>query len=384
MSFIKDAMIYIGYVISLLIPVKSHSRIFFFFPFYHTGGAEKVHADIVLCFKELKPLVFFTNRSEDKRYKDVFSSSARIFDLWVFTYAFSFLVGLLSGYINRHEKAIVFGCNNVLYYHVLPRLRPSIRKVDLIHAFGGGIEWISLGVVPKIDARIVVTTNTRDDLMDQYRKNGIDDKYSQRILVIENEVSVPSHYPEKMRNIITRALYVGRGTEEKRVYIVGKVATCCREKRIPVEFILVGDVNNSVEKNDRKNCKILGKIGDQKKLSSIYMDSDFLILTSDREGFPIVVMEAMGYGVVPICTNVGGISLHVEHGVNGFLIDNSKEDAIVEEIMNTIRLLEADREILGKLSKSAYEYAKKNFSARDFCRKYKNALLAGPWTDGTQ
>src|SRR5574342_1176293 len=122
MSFIKTTMFIAGSLVSSLIPVRNHSGIFFFFPSYHTGGAEKVHLDIVRCFAKYKPWVFFTNRSEDKKYKSAFSESARTFDLWMLTSAFAFLVGLLSGFLNRHKNAVVFGCNNVLYYHVLPRL----------------------------------------------------------------------------------------------------------------------------------------------------------------------------------------------------------------------------------------------------------------------
>ena len=47
---IEDVFIYpfilTGRLIALLYPLKKEYRIFFFFPFYHTGGAEKVHSQI--------------------------------------------------------------------------------------------------------------------------------------------------------------------------------------------------------------------------------------------------------------------------------------------------------------------------------------------------
>ena len=42
----------------------------------------------------------------------------------------------------------------------------------------------------------------------------------------------------------------------------------------------------------------------------------------------MVVMEAMAHGVVPACTNVGGIPCHIIDGVTGFLVagDETEED----------------------------------------------------------
>jgi glycosyltransferase involved in cell wall biosynthesis len=46
---------------------------------------------------------------------------------------------------------------------------------------------------------------------------------------------------------------------------------------------------------------------------------DVLALTSDAEGHPIVVLEALARGLPVVATAVGGISESVRHGVNGFV-----------------------------------------------------------------
>ena len=40
----RDILIQIGKIVSIIIPFYNKSLIFFFFPFYHIGGAERVHA----------------------------------------------------------------------------------------------------------------------------------------------------------------------------------------------------------------------------------------------------------------------------------------------------------------------------------------------------
>ncbi|WP_269851240.1 glycosyltransferase family 4 protein [Methanosarcina horonobensis] len=119
-------------------------------------------------------------------------------------------------------------------------------------------------------------------------------------------------------------LYVGRGSEEKRVHLVGEISYLCHQKDMPVEFVLVGDVRSSIPEQYRKCCTFLGEIVDEKKLSEIYNSSDILLLVSSSEGFPLVIMEAMAYGVVTISTDVGGISEHIHNGYNGFLIKKRK------------------------------------------------------------
>ena len=51
----------------------------FFFPFYHTGGAEKVHLDIVKSFSKKDNLVIFTHKSHNQHFLKEFQKNAEIF-----------------------------------------------------------------------------------------------------------------------------------------------------------------------------------------------------------------------------------------------------------------------------------------------------------------
>ena len=369
-------LVAIGKGIGTILPVSNPSSLFFFFPFQHVGGAEKVHAEVVSCFAEQKPWVFFTKRSRNGRFRQLFPPQARLFNFWpLLKYGYPLSVGIMSGLVNRHQKSVVFGSNSLFYYLLIPYLRPEVVKIDLLHAFGGKSDQFSLTVVETLDHRVVINGKTREDLQAQYAENQLDPRLIDRVMLIENRVSVPREYPEKIAHDVLTVLFVGRGAPEKRVHLVGKAASICREKGVPARFVLVGDMGEALAAGDRENCLVQGEITDPFLLAEMYRKADLLVITSEREGFPLVIMEAMAQGVVPVSTDVGGISLHVRHGVNGMLIENGPEEQIVEELIRSIELLSHDRELLKKLSRNAFDYARATFDTETFCSAYRKLLV---------
>ncbi|MDD2308636.1 MAG: glycosyltransferase family 4 protein [Desulfuromonadaceae bacterium] len=368
----------VGRLLSWLLPDKNHSGLFFFFPFCHIGGAERVHADIVTCFAAERPWVFFCKWSPRPGVlREEFGRSARIFDWRLrLKYSYPFSAWLMAGVVNRHPNAVVFGCNTLFFYKMLPYLAEHVRVVDLFHAFGGGAEEFSLPVAQRIDTRVVITPQTRDDLVMQYRSNGVDAALNTRIEVIGNRVEIPPLYPGKPAVGTLDILFVGRASAEKRVHIAGRVAALCAERSIPVTLTMVGDLVDGVAAADRPLCRFMGEVTDQALLKELYAHAHVLLLTSSREGFPMVIMEAMAQGVVPVATDVGGIALHLQTGANGWLIENAvDEDMIAEAMFAAIETLFRNRELLSRLSAAAYDYARENFGGEAFCCRYRSLLL---------
>lgn len=83
-------------------------------------------------------------------------------------------------------------------------------------------------------------------------------------------------------------------------------------------------------------------------LKNFYAQADLFVMPS-YEGFGIVYLEAMGYGLPVIASTRGAAHEIVNHGENGFLIDAGDVLALVQ----TIRSLYADREQLQELSSRA-------------------------------
>jgi glycosyltransferase involved in cell wall biosynthesis len=95
-----------------------------------------------------------------------------------------------------------------------------------------------------------------------------------------------------------------------------------------------------------------GAVSDE-RLEELYRSSQVLAVPSSHEGFGIVYLEAMSFGVVPIASSSGGAGELVEHGANGFLVDKGDSASLAE----LLRRLMADRDLLARLRLAAVSRA---------------------------
>jgi glycosyltransferase involved in cell wall biosynthesis len=351
----------------------------FFFPFYHIGGAESAHASIVETMANKKPLVLFTSASGDSTYLEEFKKSARVLDVaellnWPGTK--NWLVKKINTVCGGTNQVYLFGCNSRFFYELLPRLRAETKAIDLIHAFmheyeDGAEKW-SLPVADKLYKRIVSNNLTGENLKELYKRNNIPGHLTDRIVCIPNYTD-EKKYIEKPRDGKLCIIYIGRGTKEKRVELIALAAKILADKNIPAKISFSGGVRNSIPAEYLPYCSFLAASLDKARLDTVYFDSHILILSSSREGFPLVIMEAMMHGVVPISTNVGGIAEHLNNK-NGVLINATESDKIVEDIVNAIEWLSKDRNKLAELSVQAYNYALANFGKKGFIESYTKLL----------
>ncbi len=86
--------------------------------------------------------------------------------------------------------------------------------------------------------------------------------------------------------------------------------------------------------------------------------SDILTLPSRREGFPLVIPEAMLCGVVPVRTPAAGAFDQIEDGVNGFIVPFDDPDDLALRLK---QLFESEK-LRVKMSGAALEFARQKFT----------------------
>lgn len=357
----------------------SSFEVYFFFPFYHTGGAEYVHAQIIQALKKHKKgKIYFTRHSQNDQFKSLFENSGwEIQDISKWTdhklWYFCNLImrGYLSAKINLDPSAKwVFNGQSNFGYKISPWIKKSIPQIELIHSFNS-FSWIRIPYIEYYHQTVMIARVRIQDHLDQYEKIHVPHKFAERIKFIQNGISIPDKIQFRDRNIENiRVLYVGRGSKEKRLSLIFQIAQQLEFSNI--EFGFVGDITEYLPTKIPTNCKLYGNISDPKQLEEIYQQHDILLITSSTEGMPIVVQEAMANGLAIIGTPVGDIPYEIENGVNGFVLSSSdKENIVVEEAVNAILLLQKNRTELIEISNKNQQKAKQQYSFSTFQQNYE-------------
>ena len=140
-------------------------------------------------------------------------------------------------------------------------------------------------------------------------------------------------------------LSVGRITKAKGVEDFGEVARIINSRGKDYRFVFVG-----VERNENYGKAIRQKygefvtfIGRRSDIANVYADTDLLVHLSHREGSPLVVIEALEFGVPCVAWGIPGTSEDVEDGITGRTVpfgDHVAAAHAIEQIFEQPGLLE--------------------------------------------
>ena len=74
-------------------------------------------------------------------------------------------------------------------------------------------------------------------------------------------------------------------------------------------------------------------LGWRRDLAAVYYGSDIVALTSDNEGTPVCLIEALACGRAVVATNVGGVADVLEEGRLGLLVPPRDEAALARALL---------------------------------------------------
>jgi glycosyltransferase involved in cell wall biosynthesis len=365
-------------------PLEKEYDIFFFFPFHHIGGAEKVHANIVNALKGQKALIIFTRRSKEAGFIEEFKRSGhQVMDVSALTDDKSrywnnlYYRGVFSGYINaQKQKTVVFNGHSNFAYKMSRWIRQDIAQIELIHSFSS-FSYIRLPFLPFYRETVMISRIRINDHLTQYRKWGVPSRYDEKIRYIVNGIDLPEKKELRVfEEGKLKMMYVGRGTPEKRVHLAGAIASELRKQGLPVEMSFIGDVAHELSSDNKAHDMYYGNVDNAEVLHDLYVQrADILLVTSSEEGFPMVVEEAMARGSIIIATPVGDMPVHIKQGVNGFLFSTvSDEQLIIEEAVSYIRQLLNEPALCQSISSNNLTYAFNNFGLRNFEAHYQDLI----------
>lgn len=129
----------------------------------------------------------------------------------------------------------------------------------------------------------------------------------------------PEKRPDRLARVFARVV---AGVDGARLYVVGD-----GPERQAFEALLSG-----LSITDR-----VSMLGVSDEVGSYIAAADVLLLTSDTEGLPGVVLEAASLGIPSVATRVGGVGDAVVAGENGLLADPEDEVQLAEHVIALLK-----------------------------------------------
>ena len=166
-----------------------------------------------------------------------------------------------------------------------------------------------------------------------------------------------------------RIITVARMVEKKGLEFGIKAVAMLKKKLINVKYTIIGDgplkkdLIRLVEKLNISDCIHIMEPQEHRKViellnqSHVFMLPSVTAANSDKEGIPVVLMEAMAVGLPVVSTWHSGIPELVDDGVNGFLVPEKDENALYEKL----KFLSENSNLWMQMGQSGRKKIEKNY-----------------------
>ena len=158
-------------------------------------------------------------------------------------------------------------------------------------------------------------------------------------------------------------IFVGRLAPPKDPLLLLKaVAKLNLDGKLRVKIVGDGELKEKAEqyKRDHGLQEIVSFTGTlpNDEVKQLLLRAHLLVLTSDWEGLPVSIMEAMAAGLPIVATRAGAVEELVEEGVNGFLVNRGD----VNGLTSALGRLVDNRNLVQEMGYHSWRLARARFS----------------------
>lgn len=256
-------------------------------------------------------------------------------------------------------------------------------KPDIIHLHSSKVGILGRIAFPKL--KIIYTVHGFDSIRIAYRKylpverflqnycraiagvsvydrnKMLEEGIKNNVQVVYNGISVPCKLGgdpfEEMREYKRKVLCIARLSPPKDVGLFLKVAGLLPQ----YAFIWIGNQYEYTQEHP-SNVFFMGSLPNAGAYNEY---ADLFMLSSNYEGLPMTIIEAMSFGKPVVASNVGGISEIVVNGENGYTVEN-----IPDVFAEKIEYILENSDIYNQFSRNALERFKEDLTVDKMVGEY--------------
>lgn len=132
----------------------------------------------------------------------------------------------------------------------------------------------------------------------------------------------------------------GRLEPIKRLDIFLNAARIIAAEKPGVRFVIAGEGGELAKLRAlAQSLKLSDRVlflGHRDDVYDVLRAMDIIILCSDHEGMPMVLLEALSLGVVVVAREVGGLPEVIQNGVNGMIVSSGEPGALARACMQIL------------------------------------------------
>ena len=311
-----------------------------FIPQLGTGGAERFTVDLcneiskhhevyMLVSHDLEKFGHYTKEISDRVHVVSFKKKEG-FDISLFFKVFKTIKKIKPDVVHTHLMSIVYVTFCCIFY----------RKPLYFHTVHNSAKEESDGKIGTMFRRflfknkfvhaVTISNESRKSFVGYYGVNApviFNGRDIPDLINVSAEVrrEIEAYRVTNNTKIIVQLAHVGN---QKRQDVMARVVIRLLKEGFDLSVLMIGthDEKRMVDNIKSMSCDRIHLLGVKSNPLEYLAAADAFGLTSSYEGLPISLIEAIGIGLIPICTPVGGIIDVVKDGVCGFLSASIEED----------------------------------------------------------
>lgn len=311
---------------------------------FHDGGAEKFLVDlsnelvkeheVIICsLYDIDEEMFFT-KLLSKEIKIVTLGKEKGLDLKTFFKVHDLVIKEKPDVINTHLRALFYMSSIVILkreniFHTVHNLAEKettyfFRKLYKIF-------FNYFNVVPIGISKIVLDSIKKEygNSFNTLINNGV--KQLSVSTKLDNVIAEVNSYKNTKNTKVL--LSIGRISEQKNYELMILTVNKLVEEGCDIILLIIGNDHGQLEMLKSIACDRVFFLGSKSNVADYMKCCNAFCMSSVYEGLPIVLLEALSLGCIPVCTPAGGI-VDVLHDDVGFLSKDFSENEYYDTMKN--------------------------------------------------